>query len=141
MSEYDPGPTVAVEQYPGLAWSQDDEIAYLKAHGRFPLSKNAGAFVTGVLVKSGGCTCFSVSGISNRASAQYIWLYDGIVAPAANAAPNGPVIYVPTGPINYSISFSSVGRRFFTGLYIANSTSATAFTAGSADTAIDAQYT
>lgn len=140
MSELIVPPQVAVEQYPSLTGGQDEEIAYLKEHGRFPLSKPSTVLLSGMLVKSGGGTCFFVSGISTRTSAQYIWIYDGIAAPASGATPNGPVIYVPAGPVNFSAAYGLTGRRFFAGIYVANSTSATAFTAGSADTLLDVQY-
>ena len=140
MTELYVEPSVAVDQYPWLTGGQEEELAYLKEHGRFPLSKSSGGLVQGVLIASGGATCFFVSGISTRVSAQYIWIYDGIAAPASNAAPNGPVIYVPAGPINFSAAWGLTGRRFFAGVYVANSTSATAYTAGSADTVFDVQY-
>lgn len=140
MSELDLEPSVAVDAYPWLSMGQDEEIAYLKDKQRFPLSKPSGARVQQLLIKSGGCTVFFVSGVSQRASAQYIWLVDGIAAPTANAVPNGPVIYVPTGPINFSAAYGLTGRRFFAGLFLANSTSDTAYTAGSADTLFDVQY-
>lgn len=140
MSVLDEGPQVATDQYPWLTGGQEEEIAYLKERGRFPLSVNSGKKVSSLLVKSGGGSLFSLSGFTSRTSPQYIQIYDAIAAPAASAVVNGPVIYVLAGPINFSVSFGTYGRRFFAGIFIANSTVDQTYTAGAADTIFDCQY-
>lgn len=140
MTEPYTEPTVATDQYPWLTMGQDEAIAYLKEQGRFPLSVNSGKKVNTLLVKSAGATLFFVSGLSARTTPQYIQVFDAIVAPAAGAVVNGPVIYVPAGPVNFSAAWGLVGRRFFAGIFLVNSTTDQTYTAGSADTIFDVQY-
>ena len=80
-----------------------------------------------------GCTALSTSG-----STQYIWLFDLGGVPASGQAGGVPIATVAT---NTSVNFNWVPPlEVLTGIVLANSTSDTTFTAGSADTWFFVQY-
>ena len=80
-----------------------------------------------------GFTVFSTNG-----STQYVWLFDLAGVPASGQAGGMPVAAVGTLG---SVSLDWVKPRIMnTGIVLANSSSASTFTAGSADCWFDVQY-
>lgn len=129
MTVYDLEQSVATEQYPGLAGSQDDEIAYLKERGRYPLYKGSFAFVSSMVVKTGGCTLYTISGVSNASATVYIHAFDATTVPGSSGVPLFPPIQVPSTSPNFSLTFGSPGARLTTGLVVGCSSAQSTFTA------------
>lgn len=103
-----------------------------------PLSATSLALGQFLVVKSGPATLYGVSVYSNKATAQFIQLFDAQVAPASGAIP--VAVYTVGGTSNLGLYWGSVGRWFNQGIVIANSSTAATQTAGSADCFFDAQY-
>jgi hypothetical protein len=81
-----------------------------------------------------GCTV-----TNTNASTQYLFFFDGRSVPGSGASPSGPGgIKIAAGDTLYLLWLPP--RQFFAGIVIANSSSATSFTAGAADCWFDVQY-
>lgn len=89
-------------------------------------------------VKSGAGVLFGFSGYSNRGSAQYIHVYDRVTPPTSGAIP--VMIINVAATTDFSADYGTWGRWFTQGIWLANSSTAGSYTAGSADTWFDAQY-
>ena len=75
---------------------------------------------------------------SSNVATQYIFVFDRGAVPANGTPPFGPVIAV--GTLGSSMLEYRWPRKMLTGIVVANSTSATSFTAGAADCWFDIQY-
>ena len=75
---------------------------------------------------------------STNGSTQYIFVFDLGAVPANGTPPVGPVLAV--GASGSSAFLYMPPRVMQTGIVVANSTSATSFTAGAADCWFDVQY-
>ena len=104
----------------------------------FPVSSTSGALEAAHTAKSGAGTLFGFSVYSNRASSQFILVFDTQIAPGSGAVP--VLVYTVAATSNLGVYFGSVGRAFSQGIYIANSSTAATLTAGSADCWFDVQY-
>lgn len=105
---------------------------------RFPLSKSSRGLANSLVIATGGGVLFGFSGFSSRASVQYIQVFDAITVPADGAAPD-VVLGVPANT-NFSADWGDIGRNFYTGIVICNSTTIGTKTIGAADTFFDVQY-
>ena len=81
---------------------------------------------------------FGVGVFSNKGSAQWIQIFDGVNLPADGAAP----FFVATvaAASNLGLYWGSQGRWFDVGIVICNSTTAATKTIGAADCFFDVQY-
>jgi hypothetical protein len=103
-----------------------------------PLNHHSNGYVTALNVKSGpgyllGFTCYS-----SNASAQFIQVHDTQTLPASGAVPCLVVTVAATS--NLAVYFNTPGRSFLYGIAIVNSSTGPTYTAGAADTFIDAQF-
>jgi hypothetical protein len=98
------------------------------------------AFVPKLSIKSSSGRIYLLTGSTSSASPQqWIMVFNSAAQPATNTKPNFPPILV--GPSqNFSFDFSPYGAYFSSGIYIANSTSATAYVNGTSDTWINVLY-
>lgn len=106
--------------------------------GGFPCNSASSALESFRVVKSGAGTLYGFSGFSNRASQQFIQVFDLGNLPADGAVPM-IVITVPASS-NFSYDGGLHGRAFRAGIVICNSSTAATKTIGSADCWFDAQY-
>jgi hypothetical protein len=115
----------------GFGNAADDEYLY-------PLNIHTNGYAKSLVVKTGPGRLYGFTAYSNRASAQFILLFDATGIPAANANPAVvfPVAAISMVPVQYFPA-----RTFQTGCVLVNSTAADTYVAGSVDTYIDAQYT
>lgn len=104
----------------------------------FPVNSTSQALESSRVVKSGAGTLFGVSGFNNKASAQFIQVFDLEKIPADGFVPV-IVITVPT-VANFSIAFGILGRSFARGIVLCNSSTLATKTLGAADCWFDAQY-
>jgi len=131
---YDPGVSTAPQDTPHSLSSTKGEWL---ADG-LPTSASSGALGQFLIIKSGPGKLFGVGVYNNKASAQFIQLFDSTTAPGSGAVP----VFVATVPAtsNLGLYWGSIGRWFSRGIVIANSSTAATQTAGSADCFFDAQY-
>jgi len=92
-----------------------------------------------VSVKSSAGRLYGGCFFSNRSTTQYILIFDSASQPAANTAPT--LAPLPMSPGQTAcLEFGVYGMVFSNGIYIANSTSATAYVNGTSDTWINVRY-
>lgn len=103
-----------------------------------PVSVSSLALSQFQVIKSGPGTLYGVSVYSNKASAQFIQIFDTTTAPGSGAVPVATFTVGATS--NLGLYWGSVGRWFNQGIVIANSSTAATQTAGSADCYFDSQY-
>lgn len=103
-----------------------------------PVSNSSSALANAITVKSGAGTLFGFSVYSNRASSQFILLFDSETAPGSGAVP--VAVFTVAATSNLGVYFGSVGRAHTQGIYLANSSTASTLTAGSSDCWFDVQY-
>lgn len=130
--------------YPDLIRSDDPEAYSLPLPEGQPQSANSGGLVNSLLVLSGQGRCYGLQGYSNKASAQFILIFDGNTLPADTAVPLfgfavGAGAGATTG--NFSLYFGTAGRWFQRGIVLCNSSTLATKTIGSADTWFDVQFT
>ena len=95
------------------------------------------AFTNTLQIKSSSGTLFLLSGFNNKTTSQYIQIHNSTSLTGGAV----PVITFTIPPSsNFSFDFGIYGRYFSTGIYVANSTVAATYTAGSNDCWFDAQY-
>ena len=109
-----------------------------------PLSKYAIALTSSLLV-SGHVCIYGFTVTSTRASGQYFMWFDSPTLPADGVVPiNGIDIASNTGKgVSWLASVGEgvdIGREFFTGFALCNSTTLTSKTIGSSDCLFDVQY-
>lgn len=91
------------------------------------------------IVKASAGTLFVISGFNNKASDQYIQVFDSTSIPANGTVPK-ITIYAAAGmPFGYTAPVGS-GRSFSTGIVVCNSSTGNTKTLGSADCLFDVQY-
>jgi hypothetical protein len=92
---------------------------------------------SGVIKASEG-VLYGFSGINNKASAQYIQIFDSATVPADTGKPVF-VLYVPAGS-NFSFDAGHHGMTFASGISWSNSSTLATKTIGSADCWLTASY-
>lgn len=113
-------------------------LGELQAAG-LPLSVSSLALEQFHVVKSGAGTLYGFQCYSNRATSQFIQLFNQQGgAPASGAIP--VCVFTVAGVANLPVYWGVIGRFFDQGIVIANSTTAATQTAGSADCFFDVQY-
>lgn len=108
------------------------------SRGQFPLSYSSSAYEASAVVKTGAGSLYGFTVRTSRSSAQFIQIFDGGKVPANAAVPRA--VYDIAAASTLGVTYSTIGRRFWTGIIIVNSTTATTYTAGSADCFFDVQY-
>lgn len=103
-----------------------------------PDNSTSVALVASQVVKASPGVLYVVTGYNNRATAQFIQMYNATSLPANGAVPV-IVITVP-GRSNFSYDVSPYGRFFSTGIVIGNSSTAATKTIGASDCWFDVQY-
>lgn len=103
-----------------------------------PSNNTTLALANQLMVKSGAGYLMGITGFNNKISAQFIQVHDSSTIPGNGAVPV-VVITVPTAS-NFSITYMPLGRLFWEGIAIVNSSTAATLTIGAADCWIDAQY-
>lgn len=117
---------------PLLGWGNPDDDEYL-----FPLNIHTNGYKTALVVKSGPGRLYGFTAYSSRVSAQFVQIYDASSVPASGS---NPAVVFPVAATSFVPAAWLPARCFQTGCVIVNSTTADTYTAGSADTYIDAQY-
>ena len=137
--EYGGVPVVpVVEGYEGLGQQEQSSFGGSQLDG-YPLSVHSLALEQFHVVTSGPARLFGFMAYSNKASAQFIQLFDQQGgAPAAGAIP--VATFTVATIANLPIAYPWPGRWFNQGIVIANSSTAATQTAGSADCYFDVQY-
>ena len=105
----------------------------------FPVNSTSLALESTRVVKLGEAVLFGVSGVSTKASSQFVLVFNTATLPV----PAGlvPVIVISVAATtNFSWDGGTWGRHFSQGIVIANSSTAATLTVGAADTWFDAQY-
>ena len=133
------GPSPAYPQFTSPeTWRQVENTTGLSNLTGLPVSASSSALSQFIVVKAGPGTLYGFSAYSNKASAQFIQVFDQTTAPTSGQI---PVAVYTVGAIgNLGVYWGSVGRWFNIGIVIANSSTVATQTAGSADTWYDAQY-
>ena len=126
-----------IEGYTGLGPQEAASFTGAQLDG-YPLSVSSQALQSAFLVTSGPARLFGFQVYSNKASAQFVQLFDTPTAPGAGAI---PVATFTVGAVsNLPVAYPWPGRWFGRGIWLANSTTAATLTAGSADCYYDVQY-
>lgn len=109
--------------------------------GTVPLNSTSVAYEASRLVKATGGVLFGFAGYNSKASTQFILVFDAPGGPGIPANTAIPVIILPVAAASaFSYDSGHFGRRFSSGIWIANSSTGPTLTIGSADCWIDAQY-
>jgi len=131
-----------LHQYPQYTapetWRQRENTTGLVNLTGLPVSNSSLALEQFRVIKAGPGTLFGLSVYSNKASAQFIQIFDAITAPASGAVPVFVATVGATG--NLGLYWGSVGRWFNIGIVVANSSTPATQTAGSQDCFYDGQY-
>lgn len=106
--------------------------------GQAPTNAATAAYAASLVVKATPGTLFGLTGYNSKGSTQFIQLHDATALPADTAVPK-VVITVPATS-NFSIDFGAYGKRFATGIVVANSSTGPTLTTGSADVWAEARY-
>lgn len=99
---------------------------------------NSTALVASLVVKATAGTLYGIAGYNANAAARFIQIHDATALPANTSVPEVVVNVGIAG--NFNINFGPFGRRFATGIVVANSTTAPTLTVGTADSWISAEY-
>lgn len=104
----------------------------------WPLNSTSLALENSRVIKSGAGTLYGIGGMSNKASSQFVQVFDATTVPADGAI---PVLVFPVGATSaISLFFGDVGRFFQQGIVVCNSSTAATKTIGAADCWFDCQY-
>jgi len=103
-----------------------------------PLNNGSGALEAGHTIITGQAYLLAFSVLNTNADTKYVQLHDTSVVPASGAIPR--VVFTVAATSNLVVAYTMPGRRFHSGIYIANSSTAATLTAGSADCFFDAQF-
>lgn len=118
----------------------EEFAAYLEGGlfpGGFPLSSHSNAYEKSRVVKSGAGRLFGLSGY-NSGAAQFVLLFDAATLPADGAVPIFPIAAAATS--TFGAYWGSVGRWFYQGIVICNSSTGPTKTIGAADCFWDIQF-
>ena len=112
----------------------------LGEYGRiWPNNIHSNAYEAARIVKPGQGKLYGFSVFNSSVSTQYILLFDRRDVPASGA--DGLVIAFPVATLStLLVGYGDTGRAFDTGCVLANSSTPSAITPGSADCWFDAQY-
>lgn len=102
-----------------------------------PLNNHSNGLEASRLIKSGPGELYGFTVYSNKASAQFIHVFDAASVPADGAVPT--VIFTVAATSFLPVAWLP-SRTFLYGIVLANSTTAATKTAGSADCFFDAQF-
>ena len=89
-------------------------------------------------VVAGPARLYGFGGFNNKASSQFIQVFDSQTLPGANAVP--VFVIIAQASSNFGVYWGSVGRWFYRGIVLANSSTVATLTAGAADCFFDAQF-
>ena len=103
-----------------------------------PVSARSVQLSNFIVAKSGPANLFGMSILSNKASAQFIQVFDASSLPADGAVPN--LVFTVAATSNLGIYYGSVGRWFDIGIVVCNSSTLATKTIAAADTWFDVQY-
>ena len=106
--------------------------------GGFPLNGTSVVLENARNVKSGPGRLYGLAGLNTKAAQQFIQLHDSEGIPADGAVP--VVIITVAASANFSLDYDNVGRWFYRGIVICNSSTSSTKTIGSADCWFDAQF-
>ena len=121
----------------GLGQQEQSSFSGSQLEG-YPLSVSSLALQQQFVVTSGPARLFGFQVYSNKASAQFIQLFDSLTAPGSGAIP--VCVFTVGATSNLPVAYPWPGRWFTRGIWIANSSTAATQTAGSADCYFDVQY-
>ena len=127
----------AIEGYYGVGQQESASFAGAQLEG-YPISASSGALQQVFQATSGPARLFGFQVYSNKASAQFIQLFDSQAAPASGAVP--VCVFTVGATANLPVAYPWPGRWFSRGIWLANSSTAATQTAGSADCYFDVQY-
>lgn len=140
MSNQVPAIPVYPVQEGDYSYGQQEQASYAGAQLEgYPISASSLALAQFITVTSGPARLFGFQVFSNKASAQFIQLFDipgG--SPAAGAVP--VCVFTVAATSNLPVAWSWPGRWFTRGIVLANSSTLATQTAGSADCYFDVQY-
>lgn len=102
------------------------------------LNSTSTAYEASRIIKAGAGRLWGFSGYNSKASAQFIQIFDSATLPADTAVP--VVVFTVATVANFSLDYSTRGRKFDNGIVICNSSTGPTKTIGSADCWFDAQY-
>ena len=126
-----------IEGYYGGSQQEDASFSGAQLDG-YPLSASSLALQASFNATSGAARLFGFQVFSNKASSQFIQLFDTQTAPGAGAVP--VAVFTVAATSNLPIAYPWPGRWFGRGIWLANSSTAATLTAGSADCYFDVQY-
>jgi hypothetical protein len=108
-------------------------------HGAaWPRNTYSSAFEAARVVKSGGGKLYGFSVFSSNVAAQFVLLFDQRTVPANGTV---PVMCFPVAAASaLLVGYGDTGRTFEGGCVLANSSTSSSLTAGSADCWFDVQY-
>lgn len=127
----------AIEGYTGLGQQDKASFAGAQLDG-YPLSASSLALQSVFQATAGPARLFGFQVFSNKASSQFIQLFDSQTAPASGAIP--VCVFTVGATSNLPVGYPWPGRWFSRGIWLANSSTAATLTAGSADCYFDVQY-
>ncbi len=104
-----------------------------------PANSTSTVLETGRVAKSGPGTLYGFSGYNSKGSAQFILVFDCTGAPGA--VQTAAIVIPAAAAAGFSYQANIYGRKFQSGIFITNSSTAPTFTVGSADCTFDVQYT
>ncbi len=104
------------------------------------LEYDSGGVLASGVIRAGPTRLFMLFGFNNKASAQYIQVFDTRAVPADGYVAALPPLYVAATSAFY-YDLGELGCRFLSGLAWSNSSTLTSKTIGSADVWIHALYT
>lgn len=113
-------------------------ITIKPAVGAAPTNVTSTALEASHVIKATPGTLYGLSGFNNKASAQYIQIFDSATVPADTAVPVATQLVPGTTP--YAFDYGIYGRGFATGIAVSNSSTLATKTIGSADCWYDAQF-
>lgn len=116
----------------------DALIAGADVPGGWPLNGTSVAYENDRLVKAGAGRLFGLSGHSVKASAQFIQVHDAAAIPSDGVAP--VVTFLVAANTSFSLYFGPMGRWFYRGIVVCNSSTGPTKTVGASDTWFDVQF-
>ena len=102
-----------------------------------PLNYTSKALEAAAVI-AGASQLYGFTVFSTNAGSQFIWLFDRSSVPANGTTGGMPICSVAASASSPLLWIPA--RSFFAGIVLANSTSATSFTAGASDCWFDVQY-
>lgn len=126
-----------IEGYYGGSGQESASFSGAQLDG-YPQSASSLALQQQFLVTSGPARLFGFQVYSNKATSQFIQLFDTQTAPGSGAVP--VCVFTVGATANLPVAWPWPGRWFTRGIWMANSSTAATQTAGSADCYFDVQF-